>query len=128
MLRLANLAAAALMLCSAIFLETFFTWPQVDFLRLLIAVPSLVAWPVAAALALGPSPSPFVVWLAMVLHGVMMIGVAPFTVIMGLGAIASGRPGFGVALVAVGLGIGALVLANHREFVRRGLWRSPIAS
>lgn len=95
-----------------------------------LALPvGFVAWPVAAALALGPAPSPFVVWRAMVLHGVM-IGAAPLTVVMLLGAFAWGRPGLGIAIVAVGLGIGALVFANHREFVRRGLWppRFPFAS
>ncbi len=124
MLRFANLAVALLVLGVSMSPEAFVPpRPQVDFLKLLVSTPLVfISWLLASALALGPAPSKFVVRLAMFFHGVMML-CAPFSVFLAIGAVASGRPGLGVAIVAVALGIGTLVLANHREFVRRGLWR-----
>jgi hypothetical protein len=58
----------------------------------------------------------------MFLHGAMML-IAPLSVLLALWAVASGKPGLGVATVAVAVCGSLLVLANHREFVRRGLWR-----
>lgn len=124
MLRFVNLAAAVLVLGVSTYLEAFAPpWPQGAFLKLLVNTPLFfIAWLLASALALGPAPSKFVVRLGMFFHGVMML-CAPFSVFLALWAVASGRPGLGVAIVAVAVGSGLLVLANHREFVRRGLWR-----
>lgn len=124
MLRFANLAAALLMLWVSMSPEAFvLPWPQGAFLKLLVNTPLfLITWLVASALALGAAPSKFVVRLAMFLHGMMML-IVPFSVFLVLGAVASGRPGLWVAIVAVAVGSSLLVLANHREFVRHGLWR-----
>jgi hypothetical protein len=124
MLRFANFAAALLVLWVLMSPEAFvLPWPQGAFLKLLVNTPLFfIAWLVASALALGPAPSKFVVRLGMFFHGVMML-CAPFSVFLALWAVASGRPGLGVAIVAVAVGSSLLVLANHREFVRRGLWR-----
>jgi hypothetical protein len=124
MLRFVNLAAAVLVLGVSTYLEAFAPpWPQVDFLKLLVSTPLVfISWLLASALALGAAPSQFVVRLAMFFHGVMML-CAPLSVLLALGAVASGRPGLGVAIVAVAVCSGLLVLANHGEFVRRGLWR-----
>ena len=124
MLRFANLAAAILVLWVSMSPEAFvLPWPQVAFLKLLVNTPLfLITWLVASALALGAAPSKFVVRLAMFLHGAMML-IAPLSVLLALWAVASGKPGLGVATVAVAVCGSLLVLANHREFVRRGLWR-----
>jgi hypothetical protein len=124
MLRFVNLAAALLVLGVSTYLEAFVPpRPQVDFLKLLVSTPLIfISWLLASALALGAAPSKFVVRLAMIFHGVMML-CAPFSAFLALWAVASGRPGLVAAIVAVAVGSGLLVLANHREFVRRGLWR-----
>ncbi len=124
MLRFANLAAALLVLWVSMSPEAFvLPWPQGAFLKLLVSTPLIfIAWLLGSALALGAAPSRFVIRLAMFLHGAMML-IAPLSVLLALWAVASGKPGLGVATVAVAVCGSLLVLANHREFVRRGLWR-----
>jgi hypothetical protein len=124
MLRFANFAAALLVLWASMSPEAFvLPWPQGAFLKLLVSTPLIfIAWLLGSALALGAAPSRFVIRLAMFLHGAMML-IAPLSVLLALWAVASGKPGLGVAIVAVAVGSSLLVLANHREFVRRGLWR-----
>jgi hypothetical protein len=76
---------------------------------------------VTSALALGSAPSQFVFKAAILFHS-LMIFTAPINVVLTFSAFAVGMPGIGVTSVALAFGIGILVHANHREFVRRGLW------
>jgi ubiquinone/menaquinone biosynthesis C-methylase UbiE len=123
MLRFVNVAAAAWMLFSLTHDLVFFRWLQVDLPKPLVDSPFFHSlWLVTSALALGSAPSQFVVRAAILFHS-LMIFTAPINVVLTFSAFAVGMPGIGVTSVALAFGIGILVHANHREFVRRGLWR-----